>query len=59
MLMNVIKKWSWMFKEHLLNHVNERLVSSVLKHEETVLCVMYCACKSHVFLFPFPLFLSL
>lgn len=24
-LMNVIKKWSWMFKEHLLNHVNERL----------------------------------
>ncbi|KAJ8349887.1 hypothetical protein SKAU_G00250170 [Synaphobranchus kaupii] len=21
-LMNVIKKWSWMFKEHLLNHVN-------------------------------------
>ncbi|XP_029686282.1 dynein heavy chain 11, axonemal isoform X1 [Takifugu rubripes] len=22
-LMNVIKKWSWMFKEHLLNHVNE------------------------------------
>lgn len=26
-LMNVIKKWSWMFKEHLLNHVNERLAS--------------------------------
>lgn len=24
-LMNVIKKWSWMFKEHLLNHVNQRL----------------------------------
>ncbi|XP_015241536.1 PREDICTED: dynein heavy chain 11, axonemal-like isoform X3 [Cyprinodon variegatus] len=22
-LMNVIKKWSWMFKEHLLNHVNQ------------------------------------
>ncbi|KAK7945776.1 hypothetical protein WMY93_001504 [Mugilogobius chulae] len=22
-LMNVIKRWSWMFKEHLLNHVNE------------------------------------
>ncbi|XP_037537274.1 dynein heavy chain 11, axonemal [Nematolebias whitei] len=21
-LMNVIKRWSWMFKEHLLNHVN-------------------------------------
>ncbi|XP_064167563.1 dynein axonemal heavy chain 11-like [Anguilla rostrata] len=21
-LMNVIKKWSWMFKEHLINHVN-------------------------------------
>ncbi|XP_039545600.1 dynein heavy chain 11, axonemal [Pimephales promelas] len=21
-LMNIIKKWSWMFKEHLLNHVN-------------------------------------
>lgn len=24
-LMNVIKRWSWMFKEHLLNHVNQRL----------------------------------
>lgn len=23
-LMNVIKRWSWMFKEHLLNHVNQR-----------------------------------
>uniref|UniRef100_A0AAQ5ZAJ7 Dynein axonemal heavy chain 11 n=1 Tax=Amphiprion ocellaris TaxID=80972 RepID=A0AAQ5ZAJ7_AMPOC len=22
-LMNVIKRWSWMFKEHLLNHVNQ------------------------------------
>ncbi|TTH38815.1 Dynein beta chain, ciliary [Bagarius yarrelli] len=22
-LMNTIKKWSWMFKEHLLNHVND------------------------------------
>ncbi|RXM27080.1 Dynein heavy chain 11, axonemal [Acipenser ruthenus] len=22
-LMNVIKKWSWMFKEHLLDHVND------------------------------------
>ncbi|XP_066519814.1 dynein axonemal heavy chain 11 isoform X2 [Hoplias malabaricus] len=22
-LMNIIKKWSWMFKEYLLNHVNE------------------------------------
>lgn len=52
-LMNVIKKWSWMFKEHLLNHVNERLASFVLKHGETVLCIMYCACKSHVFLVPF------
>ncbi|CAF96140.1 unnamed protein product, partial [Tetraodon nigroviridis] len=31
-LMNVIKKWSWMFKEHLLNHVNEsvRELSSFL-----------------------------
>lgn len=34
-LMNAIKKWSWMFKEHLLNHVNERLLPCVLKHEET------------------------
>lgn len=32
-LMNVIKKWSWMFKEHLLNHVNKRSVSCVLKHD--------------------------
>lgn len=23
-LMNVIKRWSWMFKEHLLNHVDQR-----------------------------------
>lgn len=23
-LMNVIKRWSWMFKEHLLNHVKQR-----------------------------------
>ncbi|XP_061653101.1 dynein axonemal heavy chain 11 [Phyllopteryx taeniolatus] len=23
MLMNIIKRWSWMFKEHLLNHVNQ------------------------------------
>ncbi|XP_061150392.1 dynein axonemal heavy chain 11 [Syngnathus typhle] len=22
-LMNIIKRWSWMFKEHLLNHVNQ------------------------------------
>lgn len=31
-LMNVIKKWSWMFKEHLLNHVNQRLDTLLIKN---------------------------
>ncbi|KAG5833963.1 hypothetical protein ANANG_G00281520 [Anguilla anguilla] len=31
-LMNVIKKWSWMFKEHLINHVNYRQVPNSFIH---------------------------
>lgn len=42
-----------MFKEHLLNHVNERLASCVLKHGDTVFCILYCASKSCVFYSPF------
>uniref|UniRef100_A0AAY4DSH0 Dynein, axonemal, heavy polypeptide 9 like n=1 Tax=Denticeps clupeoides TaxID=299321 RepID=A0AAY4DSH0_9TELE len=34
-LMNIIKKWSWMFKEHLLNHVNESVRDLALFIENT------------------------
>ncbi|MCJ8730075.1 hypothetical protein PDJAM_G00113410 [Pangasius djambal] len=35
-LMNTIKKWSWMFKEHLLNHVNTSVqdLSSFIENTE-------------------------
>ncbi|KAF5892934.1 dynein heavy chain 11, axonemal-like, partial [Clarias magur] len=35
-LMNTIKKWSWMFKEHLLNHVNDSVLelSSFIENTE-------------------------
>ncbi|XP_047669676.1 dynein axonemal heavy chain 11 [Tachysurus fulvidraco] len=35
-LMNTIKKWSWMFKEHLLNHVNDSVqdLSRFIEHAE-------------------------
>ncbi|XP_060774018.1 dynein axonemal heavy chain 11 [Neoarius graeffei] len=35
-LMNTIKKWSWMFKEHLLNHVNDSVqdLSSFIENAE-------------------------
>jgi len=36
-LMNVIKKWSWMFKEHLLNHVNQRFGSNASLR----MCIIY------------------
>lgn len=54
-LRNVIKKWSWMFKEHLLNHVNERLASCARKRGVTVLCVIYSARKRNLSEFPYPL----
>ncbi|KAM8838403.1 dynein axonemal heavy chain 11 [Synchiropus picturatus] len=34
-LMNVIKKWSWMFKEHLLNHVNQSVREMTTFVEDT------------------------
>uniref|UniRef100_W5MKY4 Dynein, axonemal, heavy polypeptide 9 like n=1 Tax=Lepisosteus oculatus TaxID=7918 RepID=W5MKY4_LEPOC len=34
-LMNVIKKWSWMFKEHLLNHVNNSVQELDMFVQET------------------------
>uniref|UniRef100_A0A3B4UNK9 Dynein axonemal heavy chain 11 n=1 Tax=Seriola dumerili TaxID=41447 RepID=A0A3B4UNK9_SERDU len=39
-LMNVIKRWSWMFKEHLLNHVNQsvRELSSFVQDTAHGLC---------------------
>ncbi|KAK6302903.1 hypothetical protein J4Q44_G00272580 [Coregonus suidteri] len=34
-LMNVIKRWSWMFKEHLLNHVNQSVTDLALFVQNT------------------------
>ncbi|KAJ8011706.1 hypothetical protein DPEC_G00061030 [Dallia pectoralis] len=34
-LMNVIKRWSWMFKEHLLNHVNQSVSDLALFVQDT------------------------
>lgn len=47
-LMNVIKRWSWMFKEHLLNHVNQRLDTSRYKttgQQEVATFLMTLKCK--------------
>lgn len=49
-LMNVIKKWSWMFKEHLLNHVIQRLDTHTKASREESLYiqrVVYNASKVH------------
>lgn len=47
-LMNVIKRWSWMFKEHLLNHVNQRLnthinksLSRFLTQKSNLICLFF------------------
>nr|XP_046213681.1 dynein axonemal heavy chain 11 [Oncorhynchus gorbuscha] len=34
-LMNIIKRWSWMFKEHLLNHVNQSVSDLTLFVQNT------------------------
>ncbi|XP_064861656.1 dynein axonemal heavy chain 11 [Oncorhynchus nerka] len=34
-LMNIIKRWSWMFKEHLLNHVNQSVSDLALFVQNT------------------------
>ncbi|MGH0147735.1 UNVERIFIED_CONTAM: hypothetical protein FKN15_039853 [Acipenser sinensis] len=35
-LMNVIKKWSWMFKEHLLDHVNDSAMQELPEKWKTL-----------------------
>lgn len=36
-LLNTIKKWSWLFKEHLLTYVTNRSPLTLLKHKENCL----------------------
>lgn len=47
-LMNVIKRWSWMFKEHLLNHVNQRLDTDKRKQHSYMFITLNGKAKTDV-----------
>ena len=43
-LLNIVKRWSFMFKQHLIDHVTDRWEPGVAYHQPNYCTVSLCAC---------------